>query len=467
MKEEKVEMCAGKITRKAIFGLVLFMLLSTSMFPLSILSGGVVGYSSLEEGSDTIIYDDFSVDSGMWEYLGNAYRDPVNQCLVLTEPTTWQAGVAFFNITFTTSFIANFSFKVGGGSGADGFVMFFYKQNYSYAYGGGYLGFSDNPYGHPGYGIEFDTFLNGPFNDPSDNHIALIQNNVDTHLIHANDTRVKDNAWHNVSVEVEDSSVKVYMDEDLIFQWNGDLNRTYNYFGFCGATGSYTNWHIIDNFSIKIPHYNLTISANYGGTTNPAPGTYTYVSGTSFEVVAVPEMGYSFDHWLLDGEVKTENPITLVMNTNHTLEAYFVDDIPPEISEPVQQPPQSEVQADQEVRVWVNVTDFGTSIKNVTLWYSLNNGTDWTILNMTAYREIYEALWGVTIPGYGNCTWVTYKIVAYDNAENMAVENNNGYYYQYHVIPEFPLTALTLVILTLTTLIATIILRTKRKQQFN
>lgn len=204
---------------------------------------------------------------------------------------------------------------------------------------------------------------------------------------------------------------------------------------------------------------NISIATN-GGETIPSPGTYTYLNGTQIRIKAIPHTGFSFDHWLLDGHTSTENPITIIMDANYTFVAYFIDNIAPQISQPIQEPP-DEIQAHQEVRVWVNVTDLGTGIKNVTLWYSLNNGTTWTIINMTAYREIYEALWGATIPGYGNCTWVTYKIVAYDNAENMAVEENNSYYYQYHVIPEFSSIMLLLVMLILAPLTATIAKKNK------
>jgi parallel beta-helix repeat protein len=209
---------------------------------------------------------------------------------------------------------------------------------------------------------------------------------------------------------------------------------------------------------VTILTYYLTISATLDGTTIPSPGIHIYVNGTSLNVKAIPNIGYSLDYWLLDGNMRTENPITIIMNANHTLEAYFIDDIPPEMSDPWQDPPANNVQPFQDVTVWVNVTDYGTGIKNVTLWYSIDNGLEWTILNMT---EISEDTYQAIIRGYGNCTWVTYKIVAYDNAGNNATKDNNGYGYQYHVIPEYPL-ALILVMLMLTTLIATIPLKKRR-----
>jgi parallel beta-helix repeat protein len=223
-----------------------------------------------------------------------------------------------------------------------------------------------------------------------------------------------------------------------------------------------------DRYPLMYPYgtetYKLTITTTTsGGTTNPSPGTHTYANGTISEVTAVPNTGFSFGYWLFDGEKRTENPITVIMDSNHTLAAYFVDDIPPEISEPWQDPLPDNVQSFQNVTVWVNVTDYGTGIKNVTLWYSLDNGTSWTIRNMTALPIpsdtwiTYEA----TIQGYGNCTWVTYKIVAYDNAGNNATKDNNGYGYQYHVIPEYP-SAIILTISILTTTILLILTRYRR-----
>ena len=210
--------------------------------------------------------------------------------------------------------------------------------------------------------------------------------------------------------------------------------------------------------------YKLTITATTGGTTNPSSGTYNYTVGTELNVTAIPNVGYSFNHWLLDGNMRTENPITVTMDSNHTLEAYFADNIPPEISEPRQDPPANNVQPFQNVTVTVNVTDYGTGIKNVTLWYSIDNGTNWTPLNMielpipSGTGITYEA----TIQGCENCTWVTYKIVAYDNAANNATKDNLGYYYKYHVIPEFPSTTI-LPPLMLTTLIVTVLLKKKNK----
>ncbi len=211
--------------------------------------------------------DDFSSDSGQWQYLGSAYRNQTGQNLVLTNSDNEHAGVAFFNAPIQGSFTANFRYKTGGGyCQGDGFTIFFYKQAYSSVNSdssGNHLGFNSFSV-IPGYGIEFDGWQNIPWDfeqvtggeqnpqgDPSSSHIALIEDFTGNHLTYVDDQRVADNNWHKVTVEVQASSVKVYVDEDLVLQREGALDRTYSGFGFSGSNGGCgSNWHIIDDFSI-------------------------------------------------------------------------------------------------------------------------------------------------------------------------------------------------------------------------
>jgi len=69
--------------------------------------------------------------------------------------------------------------------------------------------------------------------------------------------------------------------------------------------------------------YNLTTSTTTGGTTDPAPGTYTYIKGTVVSATAIPHVDYSFDYWLLDGAKQTANPLYVLMDSNRTLYAVF------------------------------------------------------------------------------------------------------------------------------------------------
>lgn len=86
----------------------------------------------------------------------------------------------------------------------------------------------------------------------------------------------------------------------------------------------------VDHYPLMYPYgtpspltYILTIVATAGGTTGPTPASYSYVANSTVQVTAIPGIGFSFEYWLLDGEVRNENPITIFINANHTLIAHF------------------------------------------------------------------------------------------------------------------------------------------------
>ena len=220
--------------------------------------------------SATTISDDFSGDSGLWNYRGNAYRDAANQYVVLTRPVNSQVGQVLLKQSFADNFVAKFRYRAGGGSGADGLAMLFYKNlNYT-PLGGGCLGFgsvSSIPNcSSPGYGVEFDNWYNGNINDPSGNHIALLKDRIGNHLIQSYDSRTEDFMWHDVEVNVTDTQITVSVDGGNVWSWSGPIDRSYAGFGLTAATGAANNWHIIDDVQINI----VPISANI----DIKPGSY-------------------------------------------------------------------------------------------------------------------------------------------------------------------------------------------------
>jgi len=202
------------------------------------------------------IRDDFSTDTGLWTYIGSAYRDEEHEYVVLTENINDQVGVIWLKRNVTSPFTAEFKYKAGGGSGADGIVFMFYKQKNYEPGKGGYLGFNDAGGGEvPGYGIEFDNHYYFNSWDPQTSHIALIKDSVESHLIYVSDSRTGDNEWHDVKVEVSESTINVYIDGELLFTWNGTIDRTYGGIGFSAATGILNNWHIIDDVRLTLETY--------------------------------------------------------------------------------------------------------------------------------------------------------------------------------------------------------------------
>jgi len=85
--------------------------------------------------------------------------------------------------------------------------------------------------------------------------------------------------------------------------------------------------------------YRLTIRAEMGGTTNPAPGTYEYGEGSKVTVGAIPDTGYVFDYWTLDSSRINVNPVTVTMDRDHTLIAHFKEAAAPPAPPPEWKPP--------------------------------------------------------------------------------------------------------------------------------
>jgi len=115
-----------------------------------------------------------------------------------------------------------------------------------------------------------------------------------------------------------------------------------------------------------------------------------------------------------------------------------IENNPPDIGIPSQNPPRDDVQPHQNVTVSANVTDAESGVKNATLCYSLTNGTTWEAqipMSQNATTSLYEA----TISGQPIGIWVRFKIVAYDIAGNNATLDGTQPYCVYQVVPELPL----------------------------
>jgi parallel beta-helix repeat protein len=212
----------------------------------------------------TSLMDDFSTDTGLWDYWGRAYRDESNGYLVLTEPVEQpdDTGIIWSKDEIAQPFVVEFRYRAGGGTGADGFVFMFYKDRDYEPWGGSCLGFGSQASSCtvPGYGIEFDNYHSGA--DPSANHIALIKDSPDNHLAYVDDPRTEDNLWHQARIQVGIDSVSVELDGEAILTWEGQIDRSFAGLGFVGATGGLTNWHIIDDVRISFGDDALWLSVD-------------------------------------------------------------------------------------------------------------------------------------------------------------------------------------------------------------
>jgi gliding motility-associated-like protein len=187
-----------------------------------------------------------------------------NNCFTITQDLFFQTGGVWYNNPidfsedFTIYYQANFGSKDFGG--ADGMALVI-KGNPSAELGnsGGGLAYAGIT---PSVIVEFDTYQNGDFADPSFDHIAIMSNGVANHNNVANNlagpvqasvsnTNIEDGLSHEVKIEWIASSqlFTVYFDCIARAQINLDIKNLIFFgddsvfFGFVGSTGGESNLH--------------------------------------------------------------------------------------------------------------------------------------------------------------------------------------------------------------------------------
>lgn len=155
----------------------------------------------------------------------------------------------------------------------------------------------------------------------------------------------------------------------------------------------------------------------------------------------------TLEYWSLDNAGNEELP-------HKTLTRIKIDKTYPTIETP-SRTPEGDVLPDQPVKVSVNVTDATSGLENVTLHYTINNGTTWEEpkpMNYSTSTSLYE----VTIRAQPAETWVRFKIVVYDYAGNNATKDGTEPYCIYQVIPEFPSAIILLLFMILSIVVVAV-----------
>ncbi|MDD5184733.1 MAG: ice-binding family protein, partial [Paludibacter sp.] len=99
--------------------------------------------------------------------------------------------------------------------------------------------------------------------------------------------------------------------------WSGDATGTKN--PLTVTMNSAKN--ITANFTLNSSNFSLNISA-LNGTVISIPDQLTYVNGTSVELTAVPDPGYTFNSWSGDA-IGTNAVVTIIMNGDKNVTANF------------------------------------------------------------------------------------------------------------------------------------------------
>ena len=186
-----------------------------------------------------------------------------DSCFQLTTAVNDQAGSLWngklVNLNESFEVLADLFVGCQDINGADGIVFGLQPISTSIGGGGGDIGFGNV---QPSLGVEFDTYQNGDFGDPSFDHITVIRDGVLNHNLpagalagpvqaNAGDVNIEDCQYHPVRItwDAPTQTLEVYLDCELRISYSADIvNDIFNgdplvFWGFTSATGGLNNVH--------------------------------------------------------------------------------------------------------------------------------------------------------------------------------------------------------------------------------
>jgi hypothetical protein len=205
----------------------------------------------------TLLWNDVfaTFDSSAYMLGVNTSYDASARNVMLTPSSQGQTGrLILLKRSDMDYFDASFDVYLGYMStlnsfGADGIVFACMRETSYPAIAGGHIDFD----GCNGFGVEFDTYHNGDENDPSEEHIAVIEQAAGNHLAWRTliSPALKDNRWHSYSVRNRGGniSVRIGASDAIAARVNSGFE---GWFGFTAATAFAFNEHRVDNVSVSV-----------------------------------------------------------------------------------------------------------------------------------------------------------------------------------------------------------------------
>jgi Bacterial lectin len=207
-----------------------------------------------------------------WSLNGSASTVDAGNVLRLTGPFNSQAGSAWApeKVSLSNDFSIAFSFKIHGGSGADGYTLTFHNNangNSALGNGGGFLGYQGID---KSVAFVYDTFENGFNTDLASGHNTAIARGGDlvdpfggldvSRSVNVNGGNLRDtvlyswvdynSAGSQLDMYLADSPIKPADSMHNVSFLPGEFGSSNLFVGFTAGTGGLTDNHDILSFSI-------------------------------------------------------------------------------------------------------------------------------------------------------------------------------------------------------------------------
>ena len=194
-----------------------------------------------------------------------------------------------------------------------------------------------------------------------------------------------------IPVEIDSNATTVVYNVKNGTEWVFPTNQTYSgptsMTGFVNGTYTFYAWALAPataedsvNFTVAIPetsptYYTLTVITPTGGSINATNGSY--LAGTVIGLLATPDSGYTFANWRINGVNQTDNPISLTMDQDYTVEAFFVLVTPPPPPPPPPQTVTLNIIKPKNMTYTTGSIDVEISTNATSVEYNIKRGDSW------------------------------------------------------------------------------------------
>jgi len=205
---------------------------------------------TMQAAAFTSVTDDFSGNSGNWEYIGDAHRAGGRLEIVPASPD--MVGVAWLKQEVRYPFVVEF--KAQTSSSGEGMVFMFHKSKSYTPAGGSSLGFQPTGGTADGWGVELDTQTSYGDDSPAP-HISLIHYSTDSDFWKMDTSHnFNDGKWHTYKITIEWSTITLVFDGEQIWRFSDySFKAAGSGMGFSAASGSGGGSFKVDDFKLQTP----------------------------------------------------------------------------------------------------------------------------------------------------------------------------------------------------------------------
>lgn len=244
----------------------------------------IIGENASPTFPPTIDFQNFSNTSGLNlvgdAAVANSQTLRLTPALMSQQGAAWYTEKQFVSTDWESTFTFNLNENFGDVGGSDGFAFVIQNDDPTHLIGGGgALGYQSL---RNSVAIEFDTYQNTGFSDPSGSHISVHTNGTNPNgpdesysiASYVTPGLLDDGASHDVRIRYSDGTLEVFYDDlsspvisvaiDLSESLNLDAGKAWT--GFTAATGGGWQNHDIVNWQFK-PLEDVTSTVTVGDVT--------------------------------------------------------------------------------------------------------------------------------------------------------------------------------------------------------